>query len=132
MAKASKSKVSPDTFDTSKPHGFARGAFLSLDMAWSCLLKPCSIMATRKTTVLGYFNPNDYPLQIPLRDLNIVLQLQPKDYVVDRSGPRVNDPRLDAYVGEGKLARANDQRQQDVIFLRAARCPIVRRSGRQA
>lgn len=80
-------------------------------------------MAT-KTNVIGYFNPNEYPLQIPLSDLNTVLQLQPKHYVVDRSGRLVNDPRLDAFVGKGKLARASDQKQQvDIILLRPVNDP---------
>lgn len=83
-------------------------------------------MATTKTSVIGYFNPNEYPLQIPLSDLNITLQLQSKQYIVDRSGRLVNDPRLDAFVGKGKLARASDQKQQvDVILLRPVNDPTA-------
>jgi hypothetical protein len=76
-------------------------------------------LMTSKTNVIGYFNPNIYPLQLSLAEFNMVLQLQPKAYVVDRSGRLVNDPVLDRFVGKGKLARASDQKQQvEITFLR--------------
>jgi len=72
-----------------------------------------------KTNVIGYFNPNEYPIQLSLAEFNMVLQLQPNTYVVDRSGRLVNDPVLDRFVGKGKLARASDQKQQvEITHLR--------------
>jgi hypothetical protein len=71
------------------------------------------------TNVIGYFNPNDHPLQLSLAEFNMVLQLQPKAYIVDRTGRLVNDPHLDRFVGKGRLARASDQKQQvEIILLR--------------
>lgn len=76
-------------------------------------------MASTKTSVVGYFNPNSYPLQLSLAEFNLVLSLQPKAYVVDRSGRLVNDPILDRFVGKGKLARASDQKQTlDITYMR--------------
>lgn len=72
---------------------------------------------TNKTNVIGYFNPNEYPLQLSLAEHNMVLQLPPKAYVIDRTGRLVNDPVLDRFVGKGKLARASDQKQQVEITL---------------
>lgn len=66
----------------------------------------------QKTNVIGYFNPNEYPLQLSLAEHNMVIQLEPKQYVVDRTGRLVNDPVLDRFVGKGRLARASDQKQQ--------------------
>jgi len=72
-----------------------------------------------KTNVIGYFNPNEYPLQLSLAEFNMVLQLPPKGYVIDRTGRLVNDPVLDRFVGKGKLARASDQKQQvEITHLR--------------
>jgi hypothetical protein len=70
-------------------------------------------MATEtKTNIIGYFNPNDYPLQLSIAEFNMVLQLQPKSYVVDRAGHLVNDPVLNRFVGKGRMARLSDQKQQ--------------------
>lgn len=72
-----------------------------------------------KTNVIGYFNPNEYPLQLSLAEHNMVLQLPPKAYVIDRTGRLVNDPVLDRFVGKGKLSRASDPKQQvEVTLLR--------------
>lgn len=73
--------------------------------------------STHRTNVIGYFNPNEYPLNLSLADFNMVLQLPSKAYVVDRTGRLVNDPVLDRFVGKGKLARASDQKQQVEITL---------------
>ena len=76
-------------------------------------------MATNKTSVIGYFNPNDYPLLISVSEHNMQIQLEPKKYIVDRTGALVNDPLLNAYVGRGRLSRASDPKQQvDVVLLR--------------
>src|SRR5512137_823000 len=77
-----------------------------------------------KTNVIGYFNPNEYPLQLSLAEFNMVLQLPAKAYVVDRTGRLVNDPVLDRFVGKGKLARASDQKQQvEITLLRPVNDP---------
>lgn len=75
--------------------------------------------STPKTSVIGYFNPNDYPVKLDISAHNMVIMLEPKKYIVDRSGHLVNDPLLDSYVGKGRLSRASDPKQQvDVVFLR--------------
>lgn len=76
-------------------------------------------MSTNTTNVIGYFNPNEYPLQLSLAEHNVVLQLPAKAYVIDRQGRLVNDPTLDRFVGKGKLARAsNPKEQHEIILLR--------------
>jgi hypothetical protein len=75
-------------------------------------------MAT-KTNVIGYFNPNEYPLLLSISEHNMQIHLEPKKYIVDRTGALVNDPILNAYVGKGRLSRASDPKQQvDIVHLR--------------
>jgi len=66
-------------------------------------------MSTETTNVVGYFNPNDYPMQIVVAEHNLTLHLDPKRWVIGRDGGVVNDPILDNYVGKGRLARASDK-----------------------
>ena len=78
-----------------------------------------SKMSTSKTSVIGYFNPNDYPIKLDISAHNMVIMLEPKKYIIDRTGHMVNDPLLDSYVGKGRLSRASDPKQQvDIVFLR--------------
>jgi hypothetical protein len=69
------------------------------------------------TKVVGYFNPNDYPMQLIVSEHNLTLNLPPKSYVVDRDQRLVNDPLLDHYVGKGRLSRATGQKEVQVILL---------------
>jgi hypothetical protein len=72
------------------------------------------------TNVVGFFNPNSYPMQIVVAEHNLTLQLKPKQWIVDRGGRIVNDPILDKYVGKGRLSRASDQAKKvEVIRLQA-------------
>lgn len=72
-----------------------------------------------KTSVIGFFNPNEYPLLLVVSEHNMQINLEPKKYIVDRTGALVNDPLLDSYVGKGKLSRARDPKQQvDIVYLR--------------
>lgn len=59
------------------------------------------------TEILGYFNPNGYPIALQLSELRMTVNLAKGEFVVDRSVPprKVNDPRLDRYVGPYRLAR---------------------------
>lgn len=66
-------------------------------------------MSNETTNVVGYFNPNDYPMQIVVAEHNLTLHLNPKQWIVGRSGAIVNDPILDKYVGKGRLSRASDK-----------------------
>ena len=67
-------------------------------------------MSTETTNVIGYFNPNDYPMQIVVAEHNTTLHLNPKKWVTGRDGVSIiNDPILDNYVGKGRLARASDK-----------------------
>jgi hypothetical protein len=72
-------------------------------------------MSNLTTSVVGYFNPNDYPMQIVVAEHNLTIQLQPKQYIVDRAGRLVNDPTLDRYVGKGRLSRATNPKQKVAV-----------------
>jgi len=77
-------------------------------------------MSIENTNVVGYFNPNDYPMQIVIAEHNLTLQLKSKQWVVDRGGRIVNDPILDKYVGKGRLSRASDKAKLvEVVRLQA-------------
>jgi hypothetical protein len=72
-------------------------------------------MSKDTTTVVGYFNSNDYSMQLVISEHNLTLHLKPKQWVADRDGHIVNDPILDNYVGKGRLSRASDQTKQSPI-----------------
>jgi len=59
--------------------------------------------APQTTKVLGYFNKNDFPINISSDHLGLRLQVAPKAYVKDGAGRLINDPRLDAYTQQGGL-----------------------------
>jgi hypothetical protein len=81
-------------------------------------------MSTETTNVVGYFNPNNYPMQIVVAEHNVTLHLKSKEWVFDRDHRRVNDPILDKYVGKGRLSRASDQAQKvPVVRLKAVNRP---------
>jgi hypothetical protein len=74
-------------------------------------------MSNETTNVVGYFNSNDYPMQLLVSEHNLTLHLPPKGWVVDRAKRVVNDPILDKYVGRGRLSRASNPN---------AKVPVVR------
>ena len=73
------------------------------------------------TTVVGYYNPNTWPVNITISDLNITVPIAPRDYVLDRQGRKVNDPILERYVGPKMLAR--EQSDKPTALLRISANP---------
>ena len=61
---------------------------------------------TIKTTkVIGFFNPNEWPVSIHSSQLGLNNLTIPKGgYVTDTQGNKINDPRLSSYVGPNMLA----------------------------
>jgi hypothetical protein len=58
------------------------------------------------TTVIGYFNPNPWPVYIEISDLNLKCTLPSGKYVIDRvTGKYINDPVLEAYVQPKGLSK---------------------------
>lgn len=62
-------------------------------------------MDPKTTRVVGFFNPQAYPVGINSSQLGLSMTVKPKEFVLDRSGQKINDPRLEAYVVPGMLAR---------------------------
>jgi hypothetical protein len=62
-------------------------------------------MDNKTTRVVGFFNPQAYPVGINSSQLGLSMTIKPKEFVLDRSGQKINDPRLEAYVAPGMLAR---------------------------
>lgn len=69
------------------------------------------------TRVIGYRNPNDFPVQINLSSLGMTLTLPPKAYVVDRKGVKINDPALEKLVRPGGLTRDEGKAAIPIIFV---------------
>ena len=54
-----------------------------------------------KTNVKGYFNPNTYSISLAISECNLSIKLDPMQFILDRrTGKKINDPRLDRYVGK--------------------------------
>jgi len=67
---------------------------------------PARPQTAAETRVVGYYNPNPWPVHIANSALGISLTLLNKgDYIVDERGTKINDPRLDQYCGPNQLAK---------------------------
>ena len=73
-------------------------------------------METPKTKVIGYFNPNDYPLNVQISAINGSIRLDPDQWIVNKVGV-VNDPMLDRYVKKGSLSRALGKADVEINYL---------------
>jgi len=63
-------------------------------------------MAKRNTTqVRGYYNSKKWSIQIVMSKLNLVLTLEPGDYIRNSSGQKINDPFFETYANSGNLSR---------------------------
>lgn len=56
------------------------------------------------TNVAGYFNANNWPVQIQINKINRNFLLQPGQYLIEGSS-KVNDPVFEEYVGAMQLSR---------------------------
>lgn len=77
------------------------------------------------TRVIGYFNPNSHPVSIASSSLGLNITIQPKEYVKDSAGNKINDPRLESYTGPHMLAREISQKDVPVRFVAAGMAPVT-------
>lgn len=61
------------------------------------------------TDVIGYFNPNPYRVCVEISDLGLKVELEPNQYIRDRSGSYINDPVFDSYVQPKGLSKSLSQ-----------------------
>jgi len=57
------------------------------------------------TNVVGYFNANTWPVNLTISELNLMTIIQPKEFVRDRSGNKLNDPILERFCAPKMLQR---------------------------
>lgn len=63
-------------------------------------------LAVTTTKVVGYFNPQKYPIFIEISEINLKAELAPNAYIRDRHGKYINDPIFESYCHSKGLARA--------------------------
>jgi hypothetical protein len=69
------------------------------------------------TFVVGYFNPNPFPIHISISSIGYAVDLLNRmDYIVI-NGKKVNDPLLEQYVGHGRLSREVSKTKVPVVPL---------------
>jgi hypothetical protein len=76
-----------------------------------------SANTTATTNVVGYFNPNSWPIYIEISELNIKCELKPGQYIRDRAGNYINDPVFDDYVQPKGLSKATGDAPVPVNFV---------------
>lgn len=76
-----------------------------------------SANTTATTNVVGYFNPNSWPIYIEISELNIKCELKPNQYIRDRAGNYINDPVFDDYVQPKGLSKATSDTPVPVNFV---------------
>lgn len=57
------------------------------------------------TDVSGYFNQNNWPVNISVSALGRTFVVPPGAFLADSAGRKINDPLFEAYVGEMQLSR---------------------------
>lgn len=76
------------------------------------------------TKIVGYFNPNRWPVIVSISAVNLTLTVPPKGYVLDQNRKKVNDPLLEKFVGADMLARETSKTEVPFnLFVRPQ--PIV-------
>lgn len=78
---------------------------------------PTASLSPNTTDTLGFFNKKSQPLQISSDHLGINMQVAPKSFVMDRSGRKINDPRLDFYASAGLLAKELSPKPVPLVLL---------------
>lgn len=69
------------------------------------------------TNVVGYFNPNPWPVHVSSSELGFSITLRNKgDYILINDA-KVNDPILDSFVGPGRLARETSRSRVPIIYM---------------
>ncbi len=83
-----------------------------------------------RTNVKGYFNPNTWPVQIAISELNLSIRLEPMQFILDRrTGKKINDPLLDAYVGPKMLRPEIVDTPIEVVPMPVIAAPVQARPG---
>src|SRR3546814_892029 len=57
------------------------------------------------TNVLGYYNGNDWPINIVISELNQTITLQHGEYLMDSLGRKINDPYFDRFLLPRQLSK---------------------------
>lgn len=81
-----------------------------------CAMSTPTSAATTK--VVGYLNPNDFPVQINLSSLGLTVTLPPKAYLMNRLGQKINDPALDKLVRPGGLSREEGKVELPLVLVK--------------
>jgi hypothetical protein len=59
----------------------------------------------KTTTVVGYFNGNDWPINISSSELGVMITLQPREYLLNSAGQKINDPYFERYLLPRQLSK---------------------------
>ena len=62
-------------------------------------------MQHQQTNVVGYFNANNWPVSFSSSALGLSITVQPRKYLTDRDGNKINDPRLEQYCRPQMLSK---------------------------
>jgi len=79
------------------------------------------------TNVVGYFNPQKYPILIEISEINLKVELKPGIYIRNRNGEKINDPIFEDYVNPKGLSKAVSKTAVPIVF-----APRIVRSTRPA
>lgn len=64
-----------------------------------------AVDAQKYTNTVGYYNANSWPVQLVISELNVQLTIQPKHYVLDAQGRKINDSFFDRYTRPLQLSK---------------------------
>ena len=70
-----------------------------------------------RTKIRGYVNLNPWPVQISISERNSTFTVDPKCYVVDRDGRKINDPILEPLAKEGHLSAEKVDVELPIVYL---------------
>lgn len=74
--------------------------------------------------VVGYFNPNSWPVVINISSVNVNFTLEPKAFVT-LGGRKVNDPLLEKYVGPDMLAKQTTKDGVPLVLFPRVEAPQI-------
>lgn len=67
------------------------------------------------THTCGYYNGERWPIQLVISKFNITLTLKAGEYILDRSGRKINDPYFDLFVQNKQLRREESDKPVPLI-----------------
>lgn len=74
-------------------------------MSNSVIEPPQAAPAVTATNVVGYFNGNDWPINISSSELGVMITLQPREYLLNSAGQKINDPYFERYLQPRQLSK---------------------------